>query len=60
MWSFSFCTKKKIHPIEDFNENKFLSFSLKNNLVYYNKEMHRAAFAQPNFVKSLHQEKIGV
>jgi spermidine synthase len=60
MWSFSFCTKTDVHPVLDFDENKFLSFLLKNELVYYNNEVHKAAFAQPNFVKELHQEKIGV
>ena len=58
MWSFSFCSKTDIDPVHDFDKNKYSSFALRNELVYYNDQVHRAAFAQPNFVKSLHQKKI--
>ncbi len=52
-WSFSFCSKGGIHPLEDFNADKAKLFSDKNKLKYYNDKVHAGAFALPTFVKDL-------
>ncbi len=47
-WSFAFASKK-YHPVKDFKPEKVLQ---KNwDLSYYNADIHKAAFAQPEFVK---------
>ena len=43
-WSFLFASKK-YHPLKDFKSNRALK------LRYYNKDMHRASFSQPEFLK---------
>ncbi len=48
MWTYTFASKK-IDPIEDFNPEKVEKFN--KPLKYYNAEIHKAAFALPNFVK---------
>ena len=53
IWSFGFCSKS-VDPIKNFQAEKFKEYNLK--LKYYNPEIHKAAFALPNFV----QELIGV
>ena len=47
-WSFAFASKKH-HPVKDFKPEKVQQ---KNwDLSYYNADIHKAAFAQPEFVK---------
>jgi len=46
LWSFTFGSKK-FHPLSDFNEAKVAESGLE--FAYYNKEIHRGAFALPNF-----------
>ena len=53
LWSFTCATKGKIHPLHDLEEEKISAFAKKNNLQYYNADMHRAAFALPNFVRHM-------
>lgn len=48
LWSFAFASKK-YHPIIDFQKEKWRQ--VRWNLSYYNEGIHRAAFAQPEFVK---------
>jgi len=48
MWSYTFASKN-IDPINDLNEEKVKNFD--KELRYYNHEVHKAAFALPNFVK---------
>ncbi len=50
LWSFCFCSDK-LHPLEDFKEERVSGSGLE--FKYYNPEVHRAAFALPNFVKKL-------
>ncbi len=50
LWSFSFCSDK-LHPISNFDENKYKELNLETK--YYNSEIHKAAFALPNFVKEI-------
>ncbi len=50
IWSFGFCSKVT-YPVENFQKNRFNEYKLK--LKYYNEEIHKAAFALPNFVKEL-------
>ena len=57
MWSFAFCSKSGIHPILDLSQPKVMSFVQGNSLNYYNLKIHSAAFAQPNFVCELLEEK---
>ena len=53
MWSFSFCSKGNIHPINDLDQDRVTKFIDENQLSYYNLDVHRAAFALPNFVAQL-------
>ena len=48
LWSFTFGSKK-YHPLKDFNESKVADSGL--DFEYYNKEIHRGAFAIPSFMK---------
>ena len=48
LWSFA-CASKKYHPLKHFQEARVKQVNW--NLSYYNKDIHRAAFAQPEFVK---------
>lgn len=52
-WSMAYCSKGGIHPTKDFDADKAKSFSEKNDLKYYNEEIHKATFALPGFVKKL-------
>nr|VFK58390.1 MAG: spermidine synthase [Candidatus Kentron sp. TUN]VFK61767.1 MAG: spermidine synthase [Candidatus Kentron sp. TUN]VFK67314.1 MAG: spermidine synthase [Candidatus Kentron sp. TUN] len=48
LWSFAFCSKR-YHPLDDFQpESAKIS-----GLHYYNADIHRGAFALPNYVKAL-------
>lgn len=49
-WFFGFASKT-LHPVKDFNEDYYKSLNLEDN--YYNEEVHKAAFALPNYVKKL-------
>lgn len=56
MWSFQYGLKNisKNNLIEKItDQNKIDDFVNKNNLRYYNSEIHQASFALPNFVKKL-------
>jgi len=48
MIGFAFCSKK-YHPLKDFDEQRALKLQ---NLKYYNKDIHRAAFDLPNFAQN--------
>lgn len=50
LWSFGFCSKK-YDPVDNFDQKRYESLKLKNK--YYNSEIHRGAFALPQFVKDL-------
>ena len=55
MWSFSFCSKGNLHPVNDLRLAESKRFSLNHKLNYYDEDIHRAAFVLPRFV----QEMIG-
>ena len=48
LWSFAFASKK-LHPLKNFQEERVEEVNW--NLSYYNENIHKAAFAQPEFVK---------
>nr|VFJ48259.1 MAG: spermidine synthase [Candidatus Kentron sp. DK]VFJ69867.1 MAG: spermidine synthase [Candidatus Kentron sp. DK] len=48
LWSFAFCSKR-YHPLEDFRPG----YGNIEGLQYYNADVHRGAFALPNYVKAL-------
>ncbi|MBT8419940.1 MAG: polyamine aminopropyltransferase [Gammaproteobacteria bacterium] len=48
LWSFAFCSKR-YHPLEDFRPE----YGNITGLDYYNADIHRGAFALPNYVKAL-------
>ena len=50
VWSFGFCSKD-VDPIENFQNERYKEYKLK--LKYYNDEVHKGAFAVPQFVKEL-------
>lgn len=52
-WSVAFCAKGDVHPTKGFNDERAKQFSEKHKLKYYNEEVHRAAFALPNYVRNL-------
>ncbi len=49
-WSFLFASKK-YHPIKDFKEGRVNQSGIE--FRYYNEEIHRASFCQPQFVKKV-------
>lgn len=49
-WLFGFASKG-LHPIDDFDPEKWEELGLETK--YYNTELHRGAFALPNYVKAL-------
>jgi spermidine synthase len=57
-WSLAFCAKGNIHPLRNIDLNKIKSFSEKEGLKYYNEDIHVAAFALPNYVRNLLNEKV--
>jgi spermidine synthase len=56
MWSFALCTKGDLDPMRDTDVDDLEKFSEENGLRYYNGHIHKAAFATPNFVKTLLNE----
>ncbi len=52
-WSLAFCSKGGLDPREGLNTERGQRFVKNNNLDYYNLDMHRAAFALPNYVQKL-------
>lgn len=56
MWSFAYCSKGDINPINDFREAEADAFEQNEGLKYYNAQIHKAAFATPNFVKRMLNE----
>lgn len=59
MWSFQIASKGNINPI-DTDQNRIEAFVNKHELNYYNEQIHKAAFAMPNFVKKLLKEEAAV
>ncbi len=53
MWSFSYCSKGSIHPLNDLDDKKAAEFTNSQPLKYYHPDIHRAAFVLPTFVKEL-------
>jgi len=54
-WSWAYCSES-VEPLSNINEN--IASEIEKTTKYYNKEIHRAAFALPNFVKELTGEKV--
>ena len=53
MWSFSYSAKGDCDPLAGLDAAKVDTLSNQLQLKYYNAEIHRAAFALPNFVKKM-------
>ena len=54
MWSFQWGVKGDIQPLEMDNiEERIAAYPKQNEFRYYNAEIHRSAFALPNFVKQM-------
>jgi len=49
LWSFTFASKG-LHPLKDFQESRVNKSGLKFD--YYNKDIHKAAFSLPTFMKN--------
>jgi spermidine synthase len=49
-WSFAFCSKK-YDPLKSFDESRWTKLGLSTK--YYNAEVHRGAFALPQWVKKI-------
>ena len=49
-WLFGFASKK-YHPIENLDDSRWNALGIKTR--YYNTDLHRGAFALPNYVKDL-------
>jgi len=52
-WTFSYCAKGESHPYENLNMDGVKKFLKENEMSYYNEEIHRAAFALPNFARKM-------
>ncbi len=53
MWSFSFCAKQNIHPIDNFHKKEAEALLKKHKLNYYTPSIHKSAFILPGFVQEL-------
>jgi spermidine synthase len=53
MWSFSFCAKDGLHPVQDLNRDRAHQFAQTHGLQYYNADIHQAAFCLPTFIRTL-------
>ncbi len=58
MWSFIYASKGDVHPYNQLDPAKAGAFARKNNLQYYNPEIHRSAFALPTFVKNMLDDSV--
>jgi spermidine synthase len=58
MWSFSFCSKGELHPIDDLDLDRQEKLLANYKLSYYNEDIHKAAFALPGFVKDQLQSTV--
>lgn len=56
LWSFSYCTKGNVHPLKDLDEEYVKKFEEKNNLRYYNADIHKSVFALPNNMRKMMNE----
>lgn len=56
MWSFTYASKQRRHPVKSLDKNKADLFSTQHNLRYYNSAIHQAAFCLPTFVKDMLSE----
>jgi len=52
MWSFSYSSKGNVDPM-NFDADKAEAFTKQQELRYYNKGIHSAAFSLPSFVKEM-------
>ncbi|MFC2124918.1 polyamine aminopropyltransferase [Bacteroidota bacterium] len=55
MWSFSYSSKGKCHPLRTIDAIRQKYLVENHQMSYYNSEIHRAAFATPEFVKALNK-----
>ncbi|MDA0674713.1 MAG: spermidine synthase, partial [Cyanobacteria bacterium] len=53
MWSFSFCSKGGVHPVQDLDRDRARQFAQAEGLQYYNADIHQAAFCLPTFIRTL-------
>ena len=51
MWSLTYCSKQGVHPVENLDCEKAKQFVKEHKLRYYNAEIHKAAFALPEFIR---------
>ncbi len=52
LWSFSYAAKG-VHPLKDFDRDRARLFTQEHYLMYYNEDIHTAAFCLPSFVKRM-------
>jgi spermidine synthase len=52
-WSLSLSSKSGRQPLTDFDAARYQSLTSNHKLKYYNQDIHRAAFALPNFVREM-------
>ena len=53
MWSLTYCSKAGVHPVENLDCEKAKQFAKEHKLRYYNAEIHKAAFALPEFIREM-------
>jgi spermidine synthase len=53
MWSFSYSSKGKAHPLKQKSKEEVEAFAQSAKLKYYNADLHQAAFALPTFVHDM-------
>jgi len=57
MWSFSYCAKGNVYPLQSFDINRADALAEREGLKYYNAAIHQAAFALPGYVKTILDER---
>ncbi len=53
MWSLTYCSKAGPHPVKNLDVVKAEKITREHSLRYYNADIHKAAFALPNFIQKI-------
>jgi len=52
-WTFAFCSKGATHPFKNLDEERIVKFVAENDMKYYNEDIHKGAFALPNYARKM-------
>jgi spermidine synthase len=57
MWSLQLASHGRVDPLKDYAPEHARTFAKQHKLRYYNEDVHKAAFALPNFVREMLKEE---